>query len=155
ELARQLGVAVPDDLLLAHPDDADGVVQKLGSPVVVKPDRSRVIGSDDRLRKGSVSYAWSDDDVRRALAAAGQPVLAQRYHPGSGHGVGVVRHRGRPLVAVAHRRLHEVPVSGGASSRRESVDPDPGEMRDALALLGELRWTGAAMVEFKVSDAGT
>lgn len=154
ELARRVGVRTPECVVLRRPDDATGVVERLGAPVVVKPDRSRVVGPDDRLRKGSVSYAWSDDDVRAALAAAGQPVMAQRYHAGEGHGIGMVLHDGRPLVAVAHRRLHEVPVSGGASSRRESVEPDPGLLRDACALLGTLAWTGAAMVEFKVSRSG-
>lgn len=152
--ARSLGIPVPDDEVIRDPEAAEGVVDRLGAPVVVKPDRSRVVGVDGRLRKGSVCYAWSDEDVARAADAAGQAVLAQRHHGGTGCGIGLVLLRGRPLVAVQHRRLHEVPVSGGASALRETVDPDPDLLHDACALLGDMGWTGAAMVELKVGPTG-
>ncbi|CAN5706246.1 hypothetical protein BH10ACT1_BH10ACT1_36080 [soil metagenome] len=153
-LAGMLGIDQPEMLLLEGPDDAAGVVERLGSPVVVKPDRSRVVGPDGRLRKGSVSYARTDAEVADAVIRADQPVLAQAYRTGVGHGIGLVAHEGKSLVAVAHRRLHEVPVSGGASARRETVAPDPAMLAAATDLLQAMQWTGAAMVEFKVGPEG-
>ncbi len=153
-LARSLGMCIPDHEIVHHPADTDGIVERLGAPVVIKPDRSRVIDADGMLRRGPVSYAWSDAQARAAVAAAGQTVVAQGYHDGEGQGIGMVLHDGRVLRAVQHRRVHEVPVSGGASARRTTVPVDPALLSDACALLGELRWTGAAMVEFKVGPEG-
>ena len=52
-------------------------------------------------------------------------MLLQRYHAGEGHGVELLCDRGEPLAAFQHRRLHEVPITGGASALRESVPVDP------------------------------
>lgn len=153
-LAESLGVPVPDHEVVDDPSGAHGGTARLGTPVVVKPDRSRLVGADGRLRRGSVSYAWDDDEAVRAVAAAGQRVLLQRHHPGVGVGIGLVLDDGRPVALVQHRRTHEVPVSGGASSRRQTVALDPRLAGQAVALLGALHWTGAAMVEFKVGRDG-
>jgi predicted ATP-grasp superfamily ATP-dependent carboligase len=61
---------------------------------------------------------------------------------------------GQPLVAFQHRRLHEVPFTGGASSLRESVALDPILYEHAVRLMARLRWTGLAMVEFKCTADG-
>jgi predicted ATP-grasp superfamily ATP-dependent carboligase len=48
-----------------------------------------------------------------------------------------------------HKRLHEYPISGGASTLRESIFND--ELKDAaLKILKNLQWHGVAMVEFKL-----
>lgn len=153
-LARSLGVPVPDHEVVQDPSAAQGSISRLGSPVVVKPDRSRLVAADGRLRRGSVSYAWTDREAVEAVAAAGQRVLLQRHHAGVGVGIGLVADGGRPVALVQHRRIHEVPVSGGASSRRETDPLDPDLARHATALLHALGWTGAAMVEFKVGPDG-
>ena len=153
-LARSLGICVPRHEIVHRPEDTDGIIDRLGAPVVIKPDRSRIVGADGCLRKGPVRYAWTDGQARQAVQDAGQVAVAQGYHEGVGHGIGMVLVDGRPLLAVQHRRLHEVPVSGGASARRETVPTDPDMLAAACALLGELRWTGAAMVEFKVGPEG-
>lgn len=153
-LARSLGVPVPDHEVVDDPAAAQGCTARLGTPVVVKPDRSRFVDGGGRLRRGSVSYAWDDGEAMAAVAAAGQPVLLQRHHPGVGVGIGLVLDAGRPVALVQHRRTHEVPVSGGASSLRQTVPLDPGLAGHAATLLGSLHWTGAAMVEFKVGRDG-
>ncbi|QYG92251.1 hypothetical protein HC251_07240 [Iamia sp. SCSIO 61187] len=153
-LARSRGVPVPDHEVVEDPSAARGSIARLGSPVVVKPDRSRLVAADGRLRRGTVSYAWTDREAVDAVVAAGQRVLLQRHHPGTGVGIGLVADHGRPVALVQHRRIHEVPVSGGASSRRETDPLDPDLADHATALLSALGWTGAAMVEFKVGPGG-
>ena len=154
-LADSLGIAQAASEILYDPADAVGLLDRLGTPVVLKPDRSRIVGPDGRLAKGPVRYAWTETDVVEAIDASPQRLVAQAHHPGVGHGVGMVLAEGRPLLAVAHRRVHEVPVSGGASARRETVAPTSELLDPAIALLGAMGWTGAAMVEFKVGPAGT
>ncbi len=154
-LARSLGICVPPSEVITDPTAAAGTIARLGAPVVVKPDRSRTVGPDGRLGKGTVRYAWSDAEVAAAVADAGQPVLAQGHHAGVGLGLGLVVEEGRPVLAVQHRRLHEVPVSGGASAQRETVDVDDDLLDVAGRLLGAMGWTGAAMVEVKAGPGGT
>ncbi|MCZ7584034.1 MAG: ATP-grasp domain-containing protein [Deltaproteobacteria bacterium] len=48
-----------------------------------------------------------------------------------------------------HRRLRELPPSGGISVLSEAIPPDPEAARAGRALLEALHWTGPAMVEFK------
>ncbi|MEO6989065.1 MAG: ATP-grasp domain-containing protein [Aquihabitans sp.] len=153
-LARSLAIPQPRHEIVHQPEDAGGCTERLGVPVVIKPDRSRIIGPDGRLQRGSVSYAWTDREAIEAVRRAGQTVLLQSLHPGVGHGIGLLMSDGRPLAAVQHRRLHEVPVSGGASAQRETVPADRDLLSMACAMLGELNWTGAAMVEFKVGPSG-
>jgi predicted ATP-grasp superfamily ATP-dependent carboligase len=66
----------------------------------------------------------------------------------------MLTYEGQPLAVFQHKRLREVPITGGASSLRESVAVDRTLYDYALRLLGELRWTGLAMVEFKVGADG-
>lgn len=153
-LARSLDVPVPDHEVVDDPAGAAGCTGRLGTPVVVKPDRSRLVAADGRLRRGSVSYAWSDAEAAAAVEAAGQRVLLQRHHAGVGVGIGLVADHGRPVALVQHQRTHEVPVSGGASSLRRTVPLDPALAAHATALVKALGWTGAAMVELKVGPEG-
>jgi predicted ATP-grasp superfamily ATP-dependent carboligase len=152
ELAARLGIPVPRTTPVEDPAEAASAAQELGWPVVVKPRLSRL------YRNGSVSafhVAYAPD--ARGLATElgrlnGSPVLLQEYRRGTGLGVELLTHRGRLLAAFQHRRMHEVPISGGASAFRESVPLDPVLLEHSMQLLRELDWTGLAMVEFRVDD---
>jgi hypothetical protein len=78
----------------------------------------------------------------------------QEYYPGVGYGVELLLHEGRPLIAFQHKRLREIPIHGGASAFRESVPLDPMLYHYSVRLLQALKWTGLAMVEFKVGATG-
>lgn len=155
ELARGLGIPVPATAVVETVEEALAAAPALGSPVVVKPLASRVFGAEgvSALR---VAYAADEQELAaRVRAVAGRcPVLLQEYCAGEGHGVELLLDRGRPLAAFQHRRLREVPITGGASSFRESVPLDPVLHDHAARLLGALGWTGLAMVEFRVGPDG-
>jgi predicted ATP-grasp superfamily ATP-dependent carboligase len=102
----------------------------------------------------AVAYAGSAEDLSAAAAAARGPLLVQEYVPGTGQGVELLLRDGVPLAAFQHRRIREVPVTGGASAFRVSVPLDPELLAPSVALLRELRWTGLAMVEFRVGPGG-
>jgi predicted ATP-grasp superfamily ATP-dependent carboligase len=82
------------------------------------------------------------------------PVLLQEYFAGTGIGVELLLSHGQPLLAFQHKRLRELPVTGGPSSYRESMPLDPELYDYAVRLLRHVGWTGLAMVEFKVGDSG-
>lgn len=156
EVASSVGVPVPDTELVRTTEEARAAGNALGWPVVLKPRRSRVTSPDGRTVSLEVQYANDDAEVvrRAAPVLALSEILVQRYHAGAGVGVELLTHEGRPLAAFQHRRIREVPFTGGASAYREAVPLDPTLLDHAVRVLGEMRWTGLAMVEFKVDDGG-
>ncbi|MDP9021028.1 MAG: ATP-grasp domain-containing protein, partial [Actinomycetota bacterium] len=137
-------------------DEAVAQAGLLDWPVVVKPRRSRASGPAGALEAFTVSYAADADQLAAQVATleGRVPALLQEHCPGEGVGVEVLMLDGRPLAAFQHRRLREVPPSGGASALRESVALDPVLLGHTVRLLGALGWTGLAMAEFKVGRAG-
>jgi predicted ATP-grasp superfamily ATP-dependent carboligase len=154
-LADRLGVPTPLTRVVGPGDDATVAANEIGYPVVLKPVASRAVLEDGTIGAYAVSYAADADDLRRRLSGSTAPaVLLQRWLPGDGIGVELLMHHGRPLAAFQHRRLREVPPTGGASALRESVELDPVLYEGAVAMLRELAWTGLAMVEFRRGKDG-
>jgi len=78
--------------------------------------------------------------------------VLQGYCPGVGVGAFFLRWRGRILAEFMHRRIHEVPHTGGASSFR-SAWFHAGILEDARRRLEALDWEGVAMVEYRWDPA--
>jgi predicted ATP-grasp superfamily ATP-dependent carboligase len=156
ELAERVGVPLPPTVAVATTDEAVSAAGELGWPVVIKPQTSREHRDSGTVETFEVSYAADEATLRARVEAlhGRNGVLLQRWQPGEGHGVELLTHRGRPLAAFQHRRIREVPVTGGASSLRESIALDPTLLDHATRLLGELAWTGLAMVEFRLTSSG-
>ena len=145
-LATRLGVPAPRTVTVHDEAGARAAAVDMSWPVVVKPRSSR---------KSDVAYAQSVQElVLRVRELRPGPGLLQEYCPGTGVGVELLAHEGRPLAAFQHRRLREVPITGGASSLRESVALDPVLYEYSVRLVRELDWTGLAMVEFKLGPDG-
>jgi predicted ATP-grasp superfamily ATP-dependent carboligase len=155
EIAKRLGIPTPRTHVVSIRDGAPNI-QNLGWPVVLKPRFSRVFRPQGSIDAFEVSYARDSEELASRLRAqvGDVDVLVQEYCPGVGHGVGILMHEGRPLAAFQHRRLHEVPVTGGPSALRESVPLDPLMYDYSVRLMSSIRWTGLAMVEFKVGASG-
>jgi len=153
-LAASLGIPTPKTVVARSAEEAVAGAS-FGWPVVVKPEVSRLY-RDGSTEAFTVGYANSPAELVEQMEGFGGrcTVLIQEYCPGEGHGVELLMDRGRLLAAFQHRRLHEVPVTGGASSLRESVALDPVLLDHSVRLLAALQWTGLAMVEFKVAAAG-
>ena len=83
-------------------------------------------------------------------------MLLQEYCSGVGIGVEMLMHEGTCLAVFQHRRLKELPYTGGVSVTAIAEHPDPALVEFSLALLRALQWEGVAMVEFKVNaEAGS
>lgn len=157
ELARELGVPTPRTALVTNAAEARREAAPLGWPIVLKPQASRIYAGDgETLEAMNVTYAGDFDtlDERMRRFEGRCPVLLQEYCTGEGLGVELLTDRGRPLAAFQHRRLREVPTTGGASSYRESVALDSTLYAYSVQMLEALEWTGLAMVEFKVGASG-
>jgi protein-tyrosine-phosphatase/predicted ATP-grasp superfamily ATP-dependent carboligase len=149
-LAQTLGIPVPGSVTVHAGDDLAAAAEALGYPLVVKPARS--VGADAVQRvQLSVSYAHDGAELQRQVEAAARfgPVILQEYVRGDGVGIELIAEHGEVRHAFQHRRLHEVPLTGGGSSLRISETPVPALLQGSAALMRALRWHGVAMVEFK------
>jgi predicted ATP-grasp superfamily ATP-dependent carboligase len=155
DLAVQLGVPVPRTTVVHTIEEARQAAPALGWPIVLKPAVSRVY---DPVRGVVDQYCVSYANSLEALEAWMRPlegrtrVLLQEYCPGDGQGVEFLAYQGRPLAVFQHRRLAEVPLSGGVSAWRESVPLDPVLYGHASRIVEAMGWTGLIMVEFKVGQ---
>ncbi len=155
-LAQELGVPVPETRCVRRVDEALRAAPDLGWPLVLKPQSSYQHRSGRVPESFGVTYAEDRVDLERKMSRfEGRcAVLLQRYQGGVGVGVEMLASHGRVLAAFQHRRLHEVPVTGGASTYRESCRLDSKLFAFASHLVHALRWTGLAMVEFKCGPDG-
>jgi predicted ATP-grasp superfamily ATP-dependent carboligase len=74
--------------------------------------------------------------------------IIQEYVYGEGYGVEALMWDLKVRAVFMHRRLREYPVTGGASTLRESVKNDH-LLKLGIKMLRALNWKGVAMVEFK------
>jgi protein-tyrosine-phosphatase len=117
-------------------------------PLILKPSASYTLANLETRRSVRRTDSWEAADLLLAEMLAEGPVGLQEFCPGAGVGVELLLRDGAPLLAFQHVRLHE-PLQGGGSSYRRGV-PVSDELLDASCrVLGALRYTGVAMVEFK------
>jgi protein-tyrosine-phosphatase/predicted ATP-grasp superfamily ATP-dependent carboligase len=150
ELAVLLGISVPFQKIVATEDEAEEAADLFGYPLILKPTQSFTLdGGGD---KQYVRRAEDAEVLRQLLPVmlhAGA-VSVQSFFRGNGVGVEVLARGGSILASFQHERVHE-PLHGGGSSYRRSVQVSP-QLLDATArLMRALRYTGVAMVEFKVN----
>lgn len=149
-LAQALGVPVPASVEVSSLDELQAAQARTGWPVVVKPARS-VGGSGGTRVPLTVTYAFDSRGLEAAARHALRfgRVLLQELFRGDGVGVELIADRGEIRYAFQHRRLHEVPLTGGGSSLRVSEAVDPALLDASARLIRALGWHGVAMVEFK------
>lgn len=153
-LAQRLDVPVPRTVVITDANDLPADVETLGTPIVIKPHRSRIRAGDGWMG-ASVSYAKDLSDLGIQLRRRRPeefPILLQERLLGHGIGVFLCYDRGRLLAKFSHRRLREKPPSGGVSVLSESIPLSPELFQYSEALLRALNWQGVAMVEFKVDS---
>lgn len=156
-IAEQLGIDVPRTFVVRNPEEIESVASALSYPVVLKwANPHAVIGAlrEQRIRLEKTRYCYSSEELSAHLHtfdAVGSYPLVQSFAAGHGLGHMLFMHQGRAVLRFQHRRLHEWPPEGGASSLCESL---PAEMHadlveKSIALLQRLEWEGAAMVEYR------
>lgn len=129
----------------------DNELSSLGSPIFIKLDGFHsVMGKGDQvIRVHSAHEAFQklellQNEYRRAVV--------QGFVPGCGVGVFLLRWNNEIKARFMHRRIHEMPHTGGASSFRESWWNDE-IADDAEKKLSFIDWEGVAMVEYRWEPA--
>ncbi len=155
KLAAALDVPVPRSYFPENETELSDMADEFTYPIVIKSRRSRV-RTDNGFLFGHVTYAASKEELLRKFSLSHQsiprPIIQERVD-GPGCGLFVICREGEILATFAHRRLREKPPSGGVSVLRESAPLDERICAYSAKLLRALRWTGVAMVEFKLDQS--
>lgn len=151
-LASSLNIPVPQSLLFS---DNPEPKSPFGYPVVLKTLNSQVL-KDEKMVYAPVCIARDEGQYHTFLEkwSGSTDLQIQEYFPGHGWGIEVLYEYGRKRWHFAHERIHELPLTGGASTYRRSVAAPKKMLGFATVLLDRLKWHGIAMVEFKVNRKG-
>jgi predicted ATP-grasp superfamily ATP-dependent carboligase len=147
KFAQKKGIPIPKTWYIDDLEMLKALKDCLPYPVVIKPKKcSGAVG---------VCYPKTPDELIKQYVAVHKRhpfPLIQELIPSHGNGYGasfLMDDNGHVKASFIHKRLREYPVTGGASTLRESVRHD--EIRDmGITLLKALNWFGVAMVEFKM-----
>lgn len=152
-IASELAISLPDTRTITSLCQLREQLPELSYPVVIKPGRS--ISDNDNRKQLTVCYAHTEEELVNLSTELLQHVhiILQSYFSGAGVGIELIAKDGDILYAFQHRRLHEMPLTGGGSSYRESTEISPTLLNASQLLMKKLNWTGAAMVEFKMNEA--
>jgi protein-tyrosine-phosphatase/predicted ATP-grasp superfamily ATP-dependent carboligase len=152
EMALSLDITCPATLFISDgetPRAWDGDFSALRFPIIIKTDNYFTQeGFYEPGRRFLAANATQAHHILQRLQGLSTRVIAQEMIPGTGTGAFFLRFNGKTHLRFAHRRLHEVPYSGGPSSFRESCHDDA-LLRPGEAILNAIGYEGVAMVEFR------
>ncbi len=153
QVCHDIGVRVPNHLILPVPADAEEVLRHFTLPVVVKARSSfHAENLGDRRR---TRVARDPDGLRQWLGmldGRADEVLIEEYFEGEGGGIDMLCADGEVLHAFQHLRLHE---GRGYSSApyRLSEPVHQGMLANARKFVRALDYTGVLMMEFRLDRA--
>ena len=148
-LAVQTGVPVPRQRIATGLEEVLDCARDFGYPLVLKPKQSAT--KDNPSVRQDVHKVRNEYELLSlASTTVNQELLVQENFLGKGVGVEMLCKNGKVLTAFQHERVHE-PMMGGGSSYRKSVPLHDGMYAAASRLMAALRYTGAAMVEYKLN----
>jgi hypothetical protein len=159
EAAQRVGVLVPDTRVVdSRVSDGElaarvqSLVARHGWPLFAKADTELGVPPGEGRRYVVVQGEPDLPRLATFVRARGRVLLQQRIS-GKGCGIAGLFVAGVPACTGGHVRLREAHATGGVSTYCESRVVE-GALRAARTLMEALRWTGVAMVEFKLPPAG-
>lgn len=126
------------------------VLAALSSPLFLKVDGCYSLANEGGFVVKAADAATALLELPSLLERF-HKVIIQGYVSGQGCGVFFFVWDGEIRAEFQHRRLHEVPHTGGASSLRESWRHDQ-LLEDARLKIKALGWQGVAMLEYRGDD---
>lgn len=148
-LAEQLGVPFPKSFYPKDIEYIDNIKHSISYPIVIKAineERGKnvfyVLNSDCLMNSAKLMLKKSNLRIN--------DILIQEYIDGYGCGFFAVYDNGVCGQIFMHKRIREMPPSGGASVAAESFYNDQ-LLAYGKKILDALHWHGVAMVEFKMT----
>ena len=147
--AREIGVPVPGYWDFSSLKELEKHMNELEFPLVVKErseageNRPAYVFNNPQLL--AVLKNWN---LNESSTGEKQFPLLQRYIEGTGYGFFALYKEGECKRIFMHKRIRELPPSGGPSCCAQSIFET--DLKDqGKKLLDALKWHGVAMVEFK------
>lgn len=146
EFAQKLNIPIPTTFKLNTLDEINDLAKNISYPCVIKKTN---------YNESGVIYCNNKDELiknysllcRKRKEEMSLPIV-QEYIVGPGTGYYGLYDNGKCVGYFMHQRIHEFPITGGASTLAKSVfDPELKILGDKL--LRNMNWHGVAMVEFK------
>jgi len=150
--AEKLGLNVPRSYYPRTTSDLEAIGERIHFPCIIKGPFE--VGGNIIARAGSRSelkarFTWLCE--RYSLSEKTGLPLVQEFIDGFGCGFFAVYDDGKCGPTFQHRRIREMPPSGGYSVAAQSFDSEA--VHDAgKTLLDALEWHGVAMVEFRMRN---
>lgn len=151
QIAQQCGIRVPKTAVVDNSSQLFERVHEFPFPWILKP-----VSKQKQLEEFKSCKLTTADELGLLFPTSRDfkpPMLVQEYCPGAGVGVEMLIHNGECIAVFQHRRLKELPHTGGVSVTAIAESPDHVLVEQSLALLRALKWEGVAMVEFKIDPA--
>jgi predicted ATP-grasp superfamily ATP-dependent carboligase len=142
-IAIKHGIACPETYLS---DDIDQVEKNITSyPVIIKPARRHTVPLGVCHTTADLKTAYHE------MCSKYGPCIVQEYIPNGGE-FGVYTlfdDQSKPLALTVQKRIRCLNADGGISTLRETVKNEE-LVNIALRLLQTIKWSGVAMVEFRI-----
>lgn len=146
EHAEKNGIPIPQTINIKNGNDFNEKIDSIKFPCVLKKTNYNESGVVYCNGKEELLEAFNKI-ISNKKADSSFPVI-QEYITGPGTGYYGIYDNGKCVGYFMHERIHEFPITGGASTLAKSVsEEDLKIIGDKL--LSSLKWHGVAMVEFK------
>lgn len=143
---KSLEVPIPNTIFPENIDEIFALRERLIFPLVVKGEK----GTASLL----VRYAKNYDELLQSYrelselenSYRGKPMI-QEYLNGEGYLVHALCNKGETLAICTHKKLHQIPVKGGITSKGITVAQE--ELKEyATRILQKLSWSGLIKMDF-------
>lgn len=151
QVAGDCGLRVPRTVKISNTAEFPDLARNIPFPWILKPSEK-----EKRFEEFTSCRLNALDEIAEKYPRPqvfDPPMLVQEFCEGVGVGVECVLHQGECHAIFQHRRLKELPYSGGVAVTAVAENPDPLLVEQSLSLLRRLNWDGVAMVEFRVNPA--
>jgi len=150
-VARRLGLAVPETVIVRDVNDIPSALREIGLPAVVKPIESWSWGEEGGVRVGA-QLVTTSEEVNRVVAELARyerATLFQRLLSGRREAVSLLYANGNVHARFAQWAKRTGPPLGGESVLRQSIDVPRDLGEQAERLIREIDLEGYSEVEFR------
>jgi len=144
--AQKFNIPIPQTFRPETTEEINDIANEISYPCVIKKTNYNESGVVYCNNKSELIENYSLLH-RKRKGDMSMPIV-QEYIVGPGMGYYGIYKNGKCMGYFMHQRIHEFPITGGASTLAKSVnDQELKSLGDKL--LSNLNWHGVAMVEFK------
>ena len=153
EAAESVGFEVPETIVCEDQASALAAADRLGYPLLLKPDRS-VFERGGVLHQQKSAVIYDPSSLRACLPKFGDRCLLQQQEAGAAISFAGVLVEDRLIASVFSRYRRTWPPDGGSVSYSETLTPTPALQHRVRDLLVRIGWQGMFELELVERPGG-